>query len=34
MEQAADIARGFVGDSASALIVPHALQTLPMVSGP
>lgn len=32
MEEAAVIARGIVGDTASALIVPHALQTLPMVS--
>lgn len=33
MEEAAAIARGIVGDTASTLIVPHALQTLPIVSG-
>jgi nickel-dependent lactate racemase len=31
MVEAAAVARGIVGDSASALIVPHALQTLPVV---
>ncbi len=33
MVEAAAVARGIVGDSASALIVPHALQTLPVVGG-
>jgi hypothetical protein len=33
MDEAATIARDVVGDSASVLIVPHALQTLPVVSG-
>jgi nickel-dependent lactate racemase len=33
MEEAASIARGIVGDKASVLVVPHALQTLPVVSG-
>ena len=32
MDEAIAIARGVVGDSASALVVPHALQTLPVVS--
>jgi nickel-dependent lactate racemase len=32
MDEAIAIARGVVGGSASALIVPHALQTLPIVS--
>jgi hypothetical protein len=31
MEQAVTIARGIVGDRASALVIPHALQTLPVV---
>jgi len=33
MQEAVAVARGIVGDSASALIVPHALQTLPVISG-
>ena len=33
MEQAAAVARSIVGDSASVLVVPYALQTLPVVSG-
>jgi hypothetical protein len=32
MEEAAAIARGVAGDAASTLVVPHALQTLPVVS--
>ncbi len=33
MEEAISIARGIIGDKALALVVPHAFQTLPMVSG-
>ena len=32
MEEAASVARGIVGDTASVLDVPHALQTLPIVT--
>ena len=32
MDEAVTIARGIVGDHASALVIPHALQTLPVVS--
>jgi hypothetical protein len=32
MDEAISIARGMVGDPASVLVIPHALQTLPVIS--